>query len=148
MQEKKDAWYFFFQFFKHVWFPLPVRFLLLKSLKIFALQVVRPSFLGPKPRLFPPPGDVLFKKKNWTLKEVTTYTFLNECLSFPTNTPLHAVNMHEWGNWFYYKVVWWDHCLQVFTLKNLKNLGMSLLVFLASCYSIIICDTKYSVSGS
>ena len=41
-------------------------------------------------------GDVLFKKTNkqWTLKGVTTYTFLNERLSFPTSTPLHAVNMH------------------------------------------------------
>ena len=39
-------------------------------------------------------GDVVLKKNNKTLKELTTYKFLNECLSFPTNTPLRAVNMH------------------------------------------------------
>ena len=33
-KKNKDA---FFQFFKHFWFPLPVRFLLLKSLKIFTV---------------------------------------------------------------------------------------------------------------
>ena len=36
-KKNKDAWYYFFQFFKHFWFPLPVRFLLLKSLKIFTV---------------------------------------------------------------------------------------------------------------
>ena len=36
-KKNKDAWYYFFQFFKHVCFPLPVRFLLLQSLKIFTV---------------------------------------------------------------------------------------------------------------
>ena len=56
-----------FQFFNHFWFPLPVPFLLLKShcgkntaiirwppRRATALQVVRTSFLGPRPRLSPP----------------------------------------------------------------------------------------------
>ena len=72
MQEKQRCMISFFQFFKHFWFPLPVPFLLLKSLKIFTvgkntaiirwpphrattLQVVRTSFLSPRPRLSPPP---------------------------------------------------------------------------------------------
>ena len=35
-KKNKDAWYYFFQFFNHFWFPLPVC-LLLKSLKIFTV---------------------------------------------------------------------------------------------------------------
>ena len=31
-KKNKDAWYYVFQFFKHFWFPQPIRFLLLKSL--------------------------------------------------------------------------------------------------------------------
>ena len=29
-KKNKDAWYYFFLFFNHFWFPLPVRFLLLE----------------------------------------------------------------------------------------------------------------------
>ena len=70
MQQKQRCMILFFSMFKHFSFPLPVRFLLLKSLKLFtvgkvlqisadhharvtALQVVRTSFLCPRPRLSP-----------------------------------------------------------------------------------------------
>ena len=73
----------------------------------------------------------------------TTYKFLNECLSFPTNAPLSAVNMHAYQvDWPYYKVVP-SGCL---LLKGI--LGMILLLFQAFSYSIVILDTKYSVNGS
>ena len=77
-----DIIFFDFLSISDFWFPLPVRFLLLKSPKIFtvgksaiirwpprsvtALQVVRTSFLGPRPRLSPPPPTpVLPLKKAW-----------------------------------------------------------------------------------
>ena len=84
-KKNKDAWYDFFQYFRHFWFPLSVRFLLLKSLKILfycgkntviirwpprwvtASQVVRTSFLGLRPRLFQ------FKIRHWLELEFNFY---------------------------------------------------------------------------
>ena len=39
-------------------------------------------------------GEVLLFLKIGHLKVSATYKFLKECLSFRTNTPLRAVNMH------------------------------------------------------
>ena len=84
-KKNQDAWYYFFQFFKHFWFPLSVRFLLLKSLKILfycgkntviirwpprwvtALQVVRTSFLGLVSSL--PPPDLYFEYTDITISK-------------------------------------------------------------------------------